>query len=132
MFKDTKAVSSFSVDDLPKAKDFYVRILGLEVSEDPEGMYLHTGGGGKIFVYPKQDHIPATYTNLIFPVDDIDKVVDELTEKGVQFEHYDGDIKTDEKGISRAGTVSGGNNPSAAWFKDPAGNFIAVIEEKKE
>jgi len=125
MFKDTKAISSFSVDDLTKAKDFYVRILGLEVSENPEGMYLHTGGGGKIFVYAKPNHVPATYTNLMFPVDDIDKTVDELKEKGVKFEHYEGNIKTDEKGIARRSSSRKG--PDAVWFRDPAGNFLAII-----
>jgi catechol 2,3-dioxygenase-like lactoylglutathione lyase family enzyme len=128
MFKDIKAVSSFSVDDLAKAKDFYTRILGLGVSEDSEGLYLHTGGGGKIFVYPKKNHIPATYTILIFPVDNIDVAVEELKRKGIKFEHYEGDIKTDEKGIARES--SNGQGPDAAWFKDPAGNFLSVIEEK--
>jgi catechol 2,3-dioxygenase-like lactoylglutathione lyase family enzyme len=127
MFKDTTAISSFSVDDLTRAKDFYVRILGLEVSEDLEGMYLHTGGGGKIFIYTKPSHVPATYTNLIFSVEDIDKAVDELRKKGVEFEHYEGDIKTDEKGIVRRSSSRSG--PDAAWFRDPAGNFLAVISK---
>jgi catechol 2,3-dioxygenase-like lactoylglutathione lyase family enzyme len=125
MFKNTKAFSSFSADDLQKAKDFYSRILGLEVSEEPEGLALRIAGGGTIFIYPKPNHTPATFTILNFRVDDIEKAVDELTKLGVQFEHYEEPIKTDDKGIHR-----GEQGPIIAWFKDPAGNILSVLEEK--
>ncbi len=125
MFKDTKAFSTFSVNDLRKAKDFYGRVLGLEVSDMPEGLALRIAGGATIFIYPKPNHTPATFTILNFSVDDIEKAVDELTELGVVFEHYDEPIKTDEKGIHR-----GEEGPTIAWFKDPAGNILSVLEEK--
>jgi catechol 2,3-dioxygenase-like lactoylglutathione lyase family enzyme len=123
MFKDTKAFSGFSVDDVAKAKAFYGQTLGLEVSEEDGSLSLHIAGGNPIFVYPKGDqHSPATYTVLNFPVADVDKAVDELTKRGVQFEHYDyADLKTDAKGIAR------GNGPTIAWFKDPAGNILSVL-----
>ncbi len=102
MFRDTKAFSSFSVNDLQKAKEFYGETLGLEFSEMPEGLELHVAGGTRIFVYPKPNHVPATFTILNFPVDDIEEAVGELTKRGVRFEIYDeGDLKTDEKGIFR-------------------------------
>jgi catechol 2,3-dioxygenase-like lactoylglutathione lyase family enzyme len=126
MFKDTKAFSTFSVNDLQKAKDFYGRTLGLEVSEMPEGLQLSIAGGVKIFIYPKPNHTPATFTIVNFPVKDIEKAVDELTKLGVRFEQYDEPIKTDEKGIHR----SGGVGPDIAWFKDPAGNILSVLEER--
>ena len=125
MFKDTKAFSGFSVNDLQKAKDFYGRTLGLEVSENPEGLALHVAGGTTIFIYPKPNHTPATFTILNFQVDDIEKAVDELTKLGVVFEQYEEPIKTDEKGIHR-----GEVGPVVAWFKDPAGNILSVLEEK--
>ena len=125
MFKDTKAFSGFSVNDLQKAKDFYTRILGLEVSETPEGLALHIAGGATIFIYPKPNHTPATFTILNFQVDDIEKAVDELTKLGVVFEQYEEPIKTDKKGIHR-----GEEDPTIAWFKDPAGNILSVLEEK--
>ncbi len=125
MFKDTKAFSTFSVNDLRKAKDFYGRVLGLEVSDMPEGLALRIAGGATIFIYPKPNHTPATFTILNFSVDDIEKAVDELTELGVVFEQYDEPIKTDEKGIHR-----GEEGPIIAWFKDPAGNILSVLEEK--
>jgi predicted enzyme related to lactoylglutathione lyase len=125
MFKNTKAFSGFSVDDLRKAKAFYSETLGLDVSEIPEGLELHIANGAEIFVYPKPKHTPATFTILNFPVDDIDKAVDDLTKRGVRFEHYNqGDLKTDAKGIAR------GPGPNIAWFKDPAGNILSVLEEK--
>jgi catechol 2,3-dioxygenase-like lactoylglutathione lyase family enzyme len=125
MFKDTKAFSGFSVNDLKKAQEFYGRTLGLDVSKEEEGLVLHIAGGFKIFVYPKPDHVPATFTILNFPVDDVEKAVDELTKRGVRFEVYhEGDLKTDEKGIFR------GPGPKIAWFKDPAGNYLSVLEEK--
>ena len=128
MLKDTQAFSSFSVNDIGKAKDFYQDTLGLEVQTIPMGeqglLELHTSGGHNIMIYPKPNHTPATFTVLNFPVDDVEKAVDELTAKGVMFEHYDMEgIKTDEKGI-----VRGGDGPAIAWFTDPAGNIISVLE----
>ncbi|MHB8626590.1 MAG: VOC family protein [Aggregatilineales bacterium] len=122
MFKGTKAFSGFSVDDIPKAKAFYGQTLGLVVSEDHGLLHLHIAGGGQILIYPKPNHTPATFTILNFPVDNIERAVDELTKHGVRFEHYEGEIKTDEKGIAR------GNGPNVAWFKDPAGNILSVLE----
>jgi len=122
MFKDTKAFSTFSVDDVPRAKQFYGETLGLNVSEEMDGLGLHLGGGGEVFVYPKDDHTPATFTVLNFPVDDIDEAVEKLTKAGVRFEQYEGELETDEKGIFR------GEGPIIAWFKDPAGNILSVIE----
>jgi catechol 2,3-dioxygenase-like lactoylglutathione lyase family enzyme len=125
MFKNTKAFSSFSVNDLKKAKEFYGRVLGLEVSESPEGLDLQISGGNHIFIYPKPNHTPATFTVLNFPVKNIDEAVDQLTKLDVRFEHYEGEMKTDEKGIFR------GEGPKIAWFKDPAGNFLSVLEDKR-
>ena len=124
MFKNTKAFSGFSVDDLQKAKKFYGEVLGLEVSEGM-GLELHIAGGNNIFVYPKPNHTPATFTILNFMVDDIEQAVKGLREKGVVFERYEGSIATDENGIHR------GEGPTIAWFKDPAGNILSVIEQKK-
>jgi predicted enzyme related to lactoylglutathione lyase len=125
MLKESSAFSSFSVNDSQKAMDFYGRTLGLEVSEMPEGLELHIAGGTRIFIYPKPNHIPATYTVLNFPVDNIEEAVDGLTQRGVRFEIYnEPDLMTDERGIHRAG------GPKIAWFKDPAGNFLSVLEEK--
>ena len=127
MFKDTKAFSSFSVNDLNKAKEFYGQTLGLEVSETKEGLGLQIAGGGQVFLYPKPNHSPASFTVLNFPVDDIEKAVDDLTALGVQFESYEGELKTDEKGIFRGASRDEG--PNIAWFKDPAGNILSVLEE---
>lgn len=127
MFKNTKAFSGFSVNDLQKAKQFYGEVLGLEVSEKM-GLELHIAGGNNIFVYPKPNHTPATFTILNFLVDNIDKAVDELISKGVTFEKYEGQIKTDEKGIHRS--EHPGEGPTIAWFKDPAGNILSVLEQK--
>jgi catechol 2,3-dioxygenase-like lactoylglutathione lyase family enzyme len=124
MFKDTQAFSGFSVDDLSKAKDFYTKTLGLEISEEMGLLNLHIAGGYHVLVYPKPNHTPATYTVLNFPVDKIEPAVDELAKRGVRFEHYEGDIKTDAKGIA----WSNGNGPNIAWFKDPAGNILSVLE----
>jgi catechol 2,3-dioxygenase-like lactoylglutathione lyase family enzyme len=127
MFKDSKAFSGFSVDDLGKAKEFYSDTLGLEVSEKAGmGLQLRLGTGADVFVYPKPNHQPATFTVLNFPVDNIDKAVDELTAKGVTFEHYEGQLQTDEKGICRSDSPEKG--PSIAWFTDPAGNILAVLQ----
>ncbi|MGI8973914.1 MAG: VOC family protein [Gaiella sp.] len=121
MFKDSKAFSTFSVGDVPRAKQFYGETLGLHVSDELDGLALHLSGGGEVFVYPKADHTPATFTVLNFPVTDIDKAVDELTNAGVRFEQYEGELQTDEKGISR------GEGPTIAWFKDPSGNILYVL-----
>ena len=121
MFKDSKAFSTFSVRDVPRAKQFYGETLGLDVSDEMDGLALHLSGGGEVFVYPKADHTPATFTVLNFPVTDIDKAVDELTTAGVRFEQYEGELQTDEKGISL------GEGPTIAWFKDPAGNILSVL-----
>ena len=128
MFKNTKAFSSFSVDDLKQAKRFYGDTLGLEVSETPEGLDLQLAGGGHVFLYPKPNHAPATFTVLNFQVDVIDRAVDELARLGIQFESYEGEIKTDDKGIFRG--KAQGKGPDVAWFKDPAGNILSVVEEK--
>jgi catechol 2,3-dioxygenase-like lactoylglutathione lyase family enzyme len=126
MFKAKTAFSGFSVNDLAKAKNFYTQTLGLEVEDDGVGVRLHLPGGGTVFAYPKRDHQPATFTILNFAVDNIDAAVDDLTSRGVQFEHYDNVPKTDEKGILRGRAANRG--PDIAWFKDPAGNFLSVIE----
>ena len=123
MLKNSNAFSGFSVDNLEKAKDFYGKVLGLDVTESKMGVLeLHINGGSKILIYPKPNHTPATFTILNFPVSNIEKAVDDLTDAGVRFEQYDGDLKTDEKGIFRGG------GPLIAWFKDPAGNILSVIE----
>jgi catechol 2,3-dioxygenase-like lactoylglutathione lyase family enzyme len=122
MFRDTKAFSTFSVDDVPRARQFYAETLGLNVSEEMGGLGLHLGGGGEVFVYPKDDHTPATFTILNFPVKDVEEAVQQLTNAGVRFEQYEGDLQTDEKGIYR------GEGPTIAWFKDPAGNILSVLE----
>ena len=123
MFKNTKAFSSFSVNDLKKAKQFYGEVLGLDVSEEPEGLRVNAGGNA-IFAYPKSNHEPATFTILNFRVKNVEETVNALTKRGVRFEIYDkGDLKTDAKGISRDP-----RGPTIAWFKDPAGNFLSVVE----
>jgi predicted enzyme related to lactoylglutathione lyase len=129
MFKDTKAFSGFSVDDIEKAAKFYGETLGLEITRKEMGVTLLgikiAGNDNNIMVYPKPNHQPATYTILNFPVDDVEKAVDELTAKGVQFEHYDSEyLKTDAKGICR-----GNGGPTIAWFKDPAGNILSVLDK---
>lgn len=125
MFKNTKAFSGFSVNDIQKAKEFYSSTLGIEVKDNPMGLIeIQIAGSNNIMVYPKPNHEPATFTILNFPVDDIDKAVDELTSKGVVFEQYT-ELHTDEKGISR-----NPQGPKIAWFKDPAGNILSVLQEK--
>jgi predicted enzyme related to lactoylglutathione lyase len=123
----SEAFSSFSVNDLEKAKEFYEETLGVDVEEQEEGLKLVFTGGNNVFIYPKSDHKPATFTVLNFPVDDIDAAVNTLTGLGVKFESYKGEMETDDKGIFRG--AEGGNGPNIAWFKDPAGNFLSVIEE---
>jgi catechol 2,3-dioxygenase-like lactoylglutathione lyase family enzyme len=124
MLANTKAFSSFAVDDLAKAREFYGETLGLKVSVLDENslLTLHLSGGRDAVVYLKPDFVPATYTILNFEVDDVDEIVDGLIERGVRFEKYEG-FDQDEKGIAR------GNGPDIAWFKDPAGNILAVLEE---
>ena len=121
MFENTKAFSGFAVDDIEAARRFYGETLGLKVSEAHGILTLHIAGDRPTIVYPRPGHEPAKYTILNFPVDDIDAAVDALTERGVRFERYDG-MEQDEKGISR------GPGPEIAWFKDPAGNILAVLE----
>ena len=124
----TKAFSTFSVDDLQNAKNFYGQTLGIDVTESEEGLSLQFDDGVKIFIYPKPNHQPATFTVLNFPVDDIDSAVDKLAGLGIRFESFEGEMKTDEKGIFRGADNNKG--PNIAWFKDPAGNFLSVIETK--
>lgn len=128
MFKNTKAFSSFSVDDLEKAKEFYGQTLGLEVSQTKEGLGLRLAGSGEVFLYPKPNHEPASFTVLNFQVDQIEQAVEQLTKLGVSFEQYEGEMRTDEKGIFRG--AAQGDGPNIAWFKDPAGNILSVLEEK--
>jgi predicted enzyme related to lactoylglutathione lyase len=126
MFANTKAYSGFAVDDLAKAREFYGETLGLRtsvISEEGGVMSLDLASDRGTLVYQKPDFTPATYTILNFPVDDIDKAVDELAARGVRFERYDG-FEQDEKGISR------GEGPYIAWFKDPAGNVLSVLQEQ--
>ena len=123
MFSDTKAFSGFSVDDIPAARSFYGETLGIGIGEEGDALILHIAGEREILVYPKENHEPATFTILNFPVDDIGPAVDALAERGVSFERYEGtDLETDERGIFR------GPGPLIAWFKDPAGNVLSVIE----
>ena len=125
MLSDSKAFSGFAVNDLQKAKEFYGRVLGLSVSESHGLLRLHLAGGSTVLVYPKPNHSPATFTILNFPVASVDAAVDELTKRGVRFEIYDeGSLRTDERGVFRGG------GPVIAWFKDPAGNILSVLEER--
>ncbi len=123
MFENTRAFSGFAVDDLAAARQFYGETLGLKTSEQYGLLTLHLAGGRDTLVYPKPDHEPATYTILNFEVDDIDAAVDELARRGVHIERYEG-LGQDDKGINRAG------GPYIAWFKDPAGNILAVLQER--
>jgi catechol 2,3-dioxygenase-like lactoylglutathione lyase family enzyme len=122
MFADSNAFSGFSVDDVDKARQFYGETLGLRVSEENGMLNLHLAGGHTILVYPKPSHTPATFTILNFPVDDIDAAADELTARGVRLERYDG-FNQDEKGILRDD-----QSPPIAWFTDPAGNVLSVLQ----
>jgi len=121
VFKDSRAFSGFSVNDIAAARDFYANTLGLQVTEANGRLTLHLAGGGTVIVYPKPDHAPATYTVLNFPVADIEAAVDGLTERGVRFERYEG-LPTDDRAIFRGG------GPLIAWFTDPAGNVLSVLE----
>ncbi|HEX3563641.1 MAG TPA: VOC family protein [Solirubrobacterales bacterium] len=122
MLENSHAFSGFAVDDVEEAREFYGETLGLKVSKQGEELQLELAGDRPTFIYPKPDFTPATYTILNFPVDDIDATVAELTSRGVTFERYDG-FGQDEKGVS-----SGGPGPRIAWFKDPAGNILSVLE----
>lgn len=125
MLKAKAAFSSFSVDNLTTAKEFYTGTLGLESEDEAMGLTLRLPGGATVFVYQKDDHQPATFTILNFTVDDIDEAVDGLTNQGVQFEQYEGEMKTDAKGIMRSEQNMG---PDIAWFRDPAGNYLSVLK----
>ncbi len=127
VLKDSKALSSFSVDDIDQAKFFYGTILGLPVSDVDEmgTLKLQLSGGSEVMIYPKENHSPASFTILNFPVYDIEHTVEELKKSGVRFEQYNGELQTDKNGISR------GDGPVIAWFKDPAGNIISVLEIKQ-
>ena len=122
MFTDTKAFSGFAVDDVDAARAFYGDTLGLRTSEEHGILTLHIAGGRDVIVYPRPNHVPAQYTILNFPVDDVEAAVDELTARGVTFERYEG-FPQDEKGIMRD------NGPDIAWFTDPAGNVLSVIQD---
>lgn len=124
MLKDSPAFSGFSVNDQSAAKDFYAQTLEVEVEEGPMGLTLKLAGGSNVFIYVKDDHVPATFTILNFPVDNIDQAVDELASKGVTFEHYE---ITDEKAIARG--IAANRGPDIAWFKDPAGNILSVLQD---
>lgn len=123
MFGDTRAFSGFAVDDIDAARAFYGDTLGLRVTEEQGALRLHIAGGTEIFVYPKRDHTPASFTILNFPVDDIESAVDTLRGKGIEFQSYPG-LETDDRGIFR---VAG---PFIAWFTDPAGNVLSVLQER--
>ena len=124
MFTAISAFSSFSVDDLPRAKQFYTGTLGLVVEENGMGLSIHVPGGATVFAYPKGDHQAASFTVLNFVVADIDAAVGELARRGVIFERYEGELETDAKGIARG--IAQNRGPDIAWFKDPAGNFLSV------
>jgi catechol 2,3-dioxygenase-like lactoylglutathione lyase family enzyme len=121
MLRDSHAFSGFSSDDIGRAKEFYAQTLGLEVTEENGMLNLHLAGGGSVLIYPKPDHQPASFTVLNFPVPSVDQAVDDLTTAGVRFERYEG-ANQDERGVSR------GWGPSIAWFKDPAGNILSVLQ----
>ncbi len=124
MFGDTHAFSGFSVDNVPVAKRFYGATLGLKVSEENGMLRLHIAGGTTVLVYPSRAHTPGSFTILNFPVPDIESAVEELNQRGVHFEHYAGlPNETDEKGIFRKG------GPLIAWFKDPSGNVLSVLQD---
>lgn len=119
--RESSAFSGFSVNDIGKAKAFYGDTLGLDVREENGMLHLHLPGGALVLLYPKRDHVPATFTVLNFAVSSVDRAVDELAGLGVRFEQYGGEIETDPKGIHRGKAV-------IAWFKDPAGNILSVLE----
>ncbi len=125
MLRESKAFSGFSVDDVPRARAFYADTLGLDVTEENGMLQLALGGGTRVLVYPKPDHVPATFTVLNFPVPDVEAAVAWLTERGVTFEHYEGTpVETDAQGVFRGG------GPLIAWFTDPAGNVLSVLQDE--
>ncbi len=128
VLKKSQAFSGFSVKDLAQAKQFYTEVLGLEVTDEQWGLRLNIAGGTGVFIYQKDDHAPATYTVLNFPVDNIDQAIDELSSKGVVFDQQDlgGGATTDEKGVLRGLAV--GMGPDIAWFKDPSGNVFSILQ----
>jgi catechol-2,3-dioxygenase len=127
MLKDSKAFGGFSVNSIEQVKPFYEKTLGLDVSEENGMLALHLATGGTVIAYPKDEgHQPATFTIINFPVDDINKAVDELIASGVVFEVYDG-MHQDEKGIARGKAANMG--PDIAWFKDPAGNILSILQD---
>ena len=128
MPKAVTVFSGFSVSDLAKAKGFYTEVLGLKLVSEDMGLTFQLPGGGSVFVYPKKDHQPATFTILNFVVEDIDKAIDELASLGVTFERYDG-MQQDKKGVARG--LAANEGPDIAWFKDPAGNILAVLRNDK-
>jgi len=119
--RDSQAFTGFSTDDLARTKASYAENLGLEVTESEGMLTLHLAGGGRVLIYPKEDHQPATFTVLNFPVEKVDAAVDGLLERGIEFERYEGSPQ-DERGIMRE------YGPAIAWFKDPAGNILSVLE----
>ena len=121
MLRDSHAFSGFSSNDIPEAKQFYAETLGLEVTDENDMLMLHLPGGGRVLIYAKENHEPASFTVLNFPVADVGSAVDQLTKAGVTFERYEGSNQ-DERGIMRD------QGPPIAWFKDPAGNVLAVLE----
>jgi len=124
MLRESPAFSGFSVDDVARAREFYAQTLGLDVSEENGMLTLRLTGGGRVLVYPKDDHAPATFTVLNFPVPDIGAAVDQLVAAGVAFEHYGEGFGQDDRGIARDP-----RGPAIAWFKDPAGNILSLIED---
>jgi catechol 2,3-dioxygenase-like lactoylglutathione lyase family enzyme len=125
VLRDSHAFSGFSVDDVPAARAFYADTLGLAVTEANGMLTLDLSGGGRVLMYPKEDHVPATFTVLNFPVPDVEAAVDALAARGVRFEHYEGTpIETDARGIFRGG------GPLIAWFTDPAGNVLSVLQDE--
>ena len=123
MFANTKAFSGFSVDDIGQAQDFYANTLGIATSVQNGLLTLHLAGGRDTLVYPRPNHTPAEYTVLNFPVDDINSAVEQLKARGVSFERYEG-MAQDENGVMREG------GPFIAWFRDPAGNILSVLQER--
>ncbi len=121
MFRDSQAFSGFSSNDIQTAREFYARVLGLDVTEENGILTLHLAGGGRVVIYPKEGHEPASFTVLNFPVEDIDLAVDALAEAGIHVERYEG-FQQDERGIMRE------DGPPIAWFKDPAGNILSVLQ----
>ncbi len=123
MLRNSPFYAGFAVDDIVRAKEFYGQTLGVKVVESDGGLLsLHAANGYAVLIYPKLNHEPAAHTILNFPVDDIEAAVDWLTGRGVKFEHYDqGPVRTNEKGIAHPG-------PWQAWFRDPAGNILSVIQ----